>query len=228
MAAASVAACPSEADCSPFSSSAAGSRGIGVSCRPGCRKPQNRRLRPGLRAAPHRSVALGPGQLGCPSRARTVAWSRERPPRQLRQQPLDKPWPAPLGRRLQQAGRTQALRHRTVLWAGRIERCKRGLRVRGRYAAHRRRPIGFCAGALVRSWVGLAVALLLLFLVLILLLGALGIFRRGEYGIGWLWRRHLAEYRPMSGERARGDALSETGEALPADDIADLEHESPV
>ena len=37
LAAASVAACPSEADCSLFSTSA-GSRGIGVSCRPGCRK----------------------------------------------------------------------------------------------------------------------------------------------------------------------------------------------
>ena len=115
-----------------------------------------------------------------------------------------KPRPAPPGRRLQLAGRTQALRHRTVLWTGRIERCKRGLRVRGRYAARRRRPI--CAGALVRSWAGLAVALLLLLLVLILLLGAVDIFRRGEHGIGLLWRRHLAPAdgrTPMSAEATR-------------------------
>ena len=40
----------------------------------------------GRASGPHRSVALGPGRLGCPSRARTVAWSRKRQPRQLRQQ----------------------------------------------------------------------------------------------------------------------------------------------
>lgn len=63
MVAASVAACPSEADCSPLSSSAAGSRGIGVSCRPGCRKLQNRRLRPGLRAAPQRRIGTWTARL---------------------------------------------------------------------------------------------------------------------------------------------------------------------
>ena len=40
----------------------------------------------GRASGPHRSVALGPGRLGCPSRARTVAWSRQRQPLQLRQQ----------------------------------------------------------------------------------------------------------------------------------------------
>ena len=201
LAAASVAACPSEADCS-LSSSSAGSRGIGVSCRPGCRKPQNRRLRPGLWAALAIIYpSIGPWVAQLPiSRARCGLEPGESAPGGQ----ASKPWVAPPGRHFQHAGRTQALRRRTVLWAGRIERCKRGalrgggLCARGRYAAPcrprlGRRPVGFRAGALslVRILVG-AVAttatalLLLLLLVLIFLLGALGIFWRVHW-IG-LWR----------------------------------------